>query len=149
MCIRDRFIISYIVTSHDMGYHNTIYRDIICDIAPDHHETTGKQARNLVRSTVYFCALSLPASLLVFLPPHLFLSSFCHSSAGRIIGLTVPPAKTSGILAPSGLGLPLELMYACVCFIWSCFSSLFLSSFFLPLLYLYKPLTYAAPRILR
>ena len=68
--------------------------------------------------------------------------------ARRIIGLTVPPAKQSSILAPSGLGLPLERMYACVCFIWSCFYPLFLSSLFLPLRYLYKPLTYAAPRIL-
>jgi len=99
-----------------MGYHNTIYRDISCDIAPDHHETTGKQARNVV---VVDCIFWRSVSALVFaciLPAHLFLSSFCRPSAGRIIGLTVPPAKQSSILAPSGLGLPLERMYVFVSF---------------------------------
>ena len=119
--------------------------------AISHRITTKLQANEpatSLQSTVYFGALSLSSSLLVFLPSHLFCRpSVVHQ--GRIIGLTVPPAKQSSILAPSRLGLPLERMYACVYFILSCFSPLFLSSFFLPLLYLYKPLTYAAPRILR
>ena len=96
--------ISYLKISHDMGYNITIYRDIPCDITPDRPETTGKQTRNFV---AVYCLFSISVSapwLACRLSVPRFLSSFCCPSAGRIIGLTAPPANKNN-LVPSGLGL--------------------------------------------
>ena len=62
--------ISYLVISHDMGYDITIYRDISCDITPDHLETPGKYKFNenpppRCGLLLFFSALSLPSSWLV------------------------------------------------------------------------------------
>ena len=38
--------ISYLVMSHDKGYDITIYRDVSCDITPNHLETPGKYKFN-------------------------------------------------------------------------------------------------------
>ena len=52
-----------------MGYDITIYRDISCDITPDHLDTPGKYKFNenppLRCSTLFFFGFSLPSSWLV------------------------------------------------------------------------------------
>ena len=102
------------------GYNISIYRillyrmiwDMISrytsryDITPDYLATPGKYIFNenpppRFGLLLFFSALSLPSSLLVLRPA--LSSSFCYPSAGHIIGLTVPPAKSN--LVPPGLGL--------------------------------------------
>ena len=52
--------ISYVVVSHDMGYDITIYRDISCNITPDHPKPQGEntlEPTTLFRSTVCYWLL--------------------------------------------------------------------------------------------
>ena len=98
--------ISYIVISHDVGYDITIYRDISCEIKPDHLETLGKHKLNenpppRCGLLLFFSALSLPSSWLVL--GLAFFVVFRCPSAGHIIGLTVPPANSN--VVPSRLSL--------------------------------------------
>ena len=58
----------------------------------------------------------MPSCWLVFLPSRLFLSSFCCSSAGHIIGLTAPPANKNSNLVPSEPGRLPERMFVFVSF---------------------------------
>ena len=86
--------ISYLVISHDMGYDITIYRDVLCDITPDHPETTGNHTRNL--GLLFVLALSLPSSWLVFLPSRLFCRpSVVHQrDTSYYVGLTAHHQQT-------------------------------------------------------
>ena len=111
-----------------MGYDITIYRDISYDITPEDLGTPGEYKFH--ENPPPRCGLLLFFRLC--LCPHLglssvwhFLSSFCCPSAGHIIGLTVPAAKSN--LVPSRLGLLPERMF--VLFHFSIFF-FFLSVFF-------------------
>ena len=95
-----------------MGYDITIYRDISYDITPEDLGTPGEYKFH--ENPPPRCGLLLFFRLC--LCPHLglssvwhFLSSFCCPSAGHIIGLTVPAAKSN--LVPSRLGLLPERMF--------------------------------------
>ena len=118
--------------SHEMGYDITIYRDISYDITPEDLGTPGEYKFH--ENPPPRCGLLLFFRLC--LCPHLglssvwhFLSSFCCPSAGHIIGLTVPAAKSN--LVPSRLGLLPERMFVLFHFsisflLFSFFPSLFL-----------------------
>ena len=117
--------ISYLVILHDMAYDITIYRDISCDITPDHLETSGKY--NSTKTHHLFAVYSCFFWLCLCPPLGLssvwhFLSPFCCPSAGHIIGLTAPPANSN--LVPSRLGLLPGSV-----FVLLHFSLLFFSSF--------------------
>ena len=119
--------ISYLVISHDMGCDITTYRDISCDITPDHLETqvntNSTKTHHLV--VVYTCFFGCLCPRLGLPSVWYVLSSFCCPSAGHTIGLTVPPANSN--LVPSRLGLLPERMF--VLFHFSIFF-FFLSVFF-------------------
>ena len=96
--------------------------------AISHRITTKLQANEpatSLQSTVYFGALSLSSSLLVFLPSHLFLSSFCRPS-GTHHRTDSPTSKTKQHPRPLW-AWPTSWAHVCVCFIWSFFPPLILS----------------------
>ena len=113
---------SNLVVSHDTGYDITIYRDVSCDITPDHPQTTGKQTRKLVAvySLFWLSVFALVLDSLSSVPP----------SAGHTIELTAPSANKNSNPVPAGLGLLPERMYVGFCFICLFFSTSF---FFLSL----------------
>ena len=122
--------ISYLVISHDMGYDITKYRDISCNITPDHLETpqvntNSTKTHHLV--AVYFCFFGFVSALILACPRSgIFSSFFCCPSDGHIIGLTVSPANSN--LVPSRLGLLPERMFVLLLFSIF-FSFLFFSLF--------------------
>ena len=104
---------SYLVISHDMGYDIITYRDISCDITPDHLETSGKYKFNenpppRCGLLLFFRLCLCPHGLSCVWP---FLLSFCYPSAWHMIALTVPPENSN--LVPSGLGLLPERVHVC------------------------------------
>ena len=108
-----------------MGYHNTIYRDISCDIAPDHHETTGKQARNVVVVDCIFWRC-LCARLCLYSSGPSFFVVLLSSISGTHHRTDSPTSKTKQHPRPLW-AWPTSWAHVCVCFIWSFFPPLILS----------------------
>ena len=103
--------VSWLVISHDMGYDITIYRDVSCDITPDHLKSPGENNFNENRPPCRCLRFDLGPCLcppLALSPTWPFLSSFSCPSGGHIIGLTVPLANIN--LVPSWFGLLPECM---------------------------------------
>ena len=109
---------SYLVISHDMGYDIITYRDISCDITPDHLETSGKYKFNenpppRCGLLLFFRLCLCPHGLSCVWP---FSSSLRCPSAGNIIGLTVPANSN---LVPSGLRLfPEHVLFVFVSYLF-------------------------------
>ena len=117
-----------------MGYDITIYRDISCDITPDHPKAPGKNNFNENRPPccgLRFALAPCLCPLLALSPTRPFLSSFCCPSDGHIIGLTVPLANIN--LVPSWFGLLPECMIVLLRF-----SVFFLSLSLFPSCYIYR-----------
>ena len=96
--------ISYLVMSHDKGYDITIYRDVSCDITPNHLETPGKYKFNenpppRCGLLLFLSTLSLPSSWLVlrfaFFVVLLLSTSWIHHTTDRTTSRQQPrPLRT-------------------------------------------------------